>query len=204
MINRMVLVLDAVLDDPTRRFQPLVRPHHTHRRPLHEDIALGEQLQRLQRRPVGTDQPLASLRELLLVPHHAPDLDDIALHLVVQDLQRLRRRNAPREQLDHVAGLHDDVRVVRLARRLDRHGAFHEVQFTSQTLLFQGFRDRRPYFPEILLPVLWEERRERGFLQETVRVVILRERVDLPPINRPIVPRLFLPVLQSVSGAHAV
>lgn len=57
---------------------------------LHQYVAVCEQLQRLECAAVGPDQALSPLHELLLVAQHAADLDDVALHVVLQDLQRLQ------------------------------------------------------------------------------------------------------------------
>jgi hypothetical protein len=61
-------------------------------RTLHEDVAVCEQLERLQGAAAGPDQPLAPLDKLLLVAQQAADLYDVALHVVLQDLERLRVR----------------------------------------------------------------------------------------------------------------
>lgn len=54
---------------------------------------------------------------LYLVAHEAPDLDDVALHVIVEDLEGLRDAHAARQQLDEVPGLDYDVGVAGLARR---------------------------------------------------------------------------------------
>ena len=93
----------SVLDNPPHGLQPLERPHGRDRVALHQDVALGQQLEGLQRRPVRPEDPLPPLDKALLVPHQVADLDDVGRHAVVQDLDRLRRRHGAGEQLDQVA-----------------------------------------------------------------------------------------------------
>ena len=52
--------------EETNRFEALVGPHGSHGVALHQDVAGGQQLQRLQGGPVGPQQPLPPLHEYLL------------------------------------------------------------------------------------------------------------------------------------------
>ena len=56
---------------------------------LHQHVAACQQLQRLERGAVGPDEALASLCKLVLVAHHATHLDDVALHVIAQNLKGL-------------------------------------------------------------------------------------------------------------------
>ena len=55
-----------------------------------QDVAPSQQLQRLQRGAVWPQQPLPPLHEAVLGAHHAADLDDVTLHVVLQNAQRLQ------------------------------------------------------------------------------------------------------------------
>ena len=46
---------------------------------------------------IGTNDTLSPLDEALLVTDSIPYLDDVARHVVVQDLDRLSNRDTPRE-----------------------------------------------------------------------------------------------------------
>lgn len=59
-------------------------------RTLHQNVAVCQQLQSLECAAVGPNQALPPLDKLLLVPQHAANLDDVTLHVILQDLQRLR------------------------------------------------------------------------------------------------------------------
>lgn len=58
------------------------------------------------------------LDKLLLRPSFVPDLDNVTLALVVQDLLGLRERHRPGQQLDQVPGLEQDVWVPGLPGRV--------------------------------------------------------------------------------------
>jgi hypothetical protein len=88
----------------------------------------------LERAAVGPDDALAALDVALLVADERADLDDVARDAVVEDLDGLPDGDAAREELDHVARLEDDVRVVRLARRAHGHRAVDEVERARDAL----------------------------------------------------------------------
>lgn len=64
---------------------PPVAPCH-----LHQDVALREQLDGLERAALGAQQALPALHKLSLVANQAADLDDVTLHVVLEHSQRLR------------------------------------------------------------------------------------------------------------------
>mmetsp|Transcript_110245 Transcript_110245/g.322661 ORF Transcript_110245/g.322661 Transcript_110245/m.322661 type:complete len:243 (+) Transcript_110245:555-1283(+) len=183
-------VLEAILYDPPHLLETLHGAHDTDGLPLHQDVALGEQLYGLQRRAVGPDEALAPLHEALLRAHHAPDLDDVAVHLVLHDLLGLRQGHAPRQELDHVPGLDDDVGVPGLARGLDGHGALHEVQVSFELVLGQDRLHVRPDLFEVLLAVLREERRKGALLshQTSLGRILFGYGHRLPVIDIWIIP----------------
>jgi hypothetical protein len=63
---------------------------------------------------VLSQYPLSSLDEALLVPHHAPDLDDVACHGVLENLDGLGRRHGASKKLDQIARIEDGGGVERL------------------------------------------------------------------------------------------
>ena len=54
------------------------------------DVASRQKLQSFESRSVGPQQALAALHEAVLGAHHAADLDDVTLHVVLQNAQRLQ------------------------------------------------------------------------------------------------------------------
>lgn len=66
---------------------------------------------------VLSQYPLSPLDEALLVPHHAPDLDDVACHAVLENLDGLGRRHGTREKLDQIARIEDGCGIERLDTR---------------------------------------------------------------------------------------
>lgn len=64
-----------------------------------------EKLKGLERRTVGAEKPLSPLDKALLVTHEIPDLDNVACHSVVKDLDSLGRRYTSGEELDEIAGV---------------------------------------------------------------------------------------------------
>lgn len=61
-------------------------------------------------------------------------LDDIAVDVVLQDLQRLLNGDGPRQELDEVPGFDDDIRIPGLACCSYGHGPFDQVQLTRYTV----------------------------------------------------------------------
>mmetsp|Transcript_28049 Transcript_28049/g.64207 ORF Transcript_28049/g.64207 Transcript_28049/m.64207 type:complete len:315 (-) Transcript_28049:156-1100(-) len=161
-------VVHAVHDHGARRLDAGGGSHDAGGVSLHEHITLRQQLQGLEGGPVGTHEPLPPLHEPLPVPHHPPDLDDVAVHVVVQDLQRLGGRDRPRQQPDQVPGLHDGVGVAGQARRHHGHGALDEVQLAGDLVGVEGARDDRPHLAEVALAVFGEQAGEGALLQEGV------------------------------------
>ena len=51
---------------------------------LHQHVAVGEQLDGLERGAVRADEACASLHKARLVPHHAADLQDLARDVVLR------------------------------------------------------------------------------------------------------------------------
>jgi hypothetical protein len=175
-------VVHAVDDDAAHLLEALERPHGRDRVALHEDVAVGEELDGLERRAVRADDALAALDKALLVADQARNLDDIARDAVLQDLERLRRGHATREQLEQVTALEHDIRVPRLARRPHSHPALHQVQLARQPVRVQRRRDAAPLGAQVRLAVLGEEERKGRFVEEGL--VLPRRRgvewLDLP------------------------
>ncbi len=59
--------------------------------------------------------PLPPLHKPILVPHHAPDLDNVARHPVLENLDRLWRWYGPRQELDQISRVEDRSGIKRLA-----------------------------------------------------------------------------------------
>jgi hypothetical protein len=78
---------------------------------LYQDVAIREQLKGFQRAAIGADEPLPPLDKLLLVPQQPADLYDVALHVILQDLQRL---HPPMDQAVH----HTSTQDSHVCRRL--------------------------------------------------------------------------------------
>jgi hypothetical protein len=55
--------------------------------------------------------PLPPLHEPFLVPHHAPDLENVARHPVLENLNGLRRWYGPRQELDEVSRVQNRRRI---------------------------------------------------------------------------------------------
>ena len=140
-------VLHAVDDDSTHRFQALVASHHRDRVPLHQHVAVREQLDCFQGGAFGAHEALPTLDETVFRGYVAADFDDVALHVVVQDFNGLVEGNAAREELDQIARFQNDVttrelsrksgRVLCFARRLDRHRTFNAVQLAVDSVFLQ-------------------------------------------------------------------
>jgi hypothetical protein len=112
---------------------------------LHENIALGQQLQSLECRTVRTQKTLAALDKALLVPHNPTDLDDVRLHVVIQDLQRLLHGDTTSQELDEITGLNDDVGISGLAGGLHGHGTFDEVKLASNAKFLRVIIGKRTH-----------------------------------------------------------
>ena len=85
--------------------------------------------------PIWTNNPLPPLHVSLLVPDEVPNFNDIAGHVVVEDLDRLSDGDTSSEKLDHVAGFEDDVWVVCFARGPDGHGTVNQVECARDALV---------------------------------------------------------------------
>lgn len=185
-------VAHAVLDDAAHLLEPLVGPHDGDGVAVHQNVRLREELERLERRAVRAEDALAALDEAVLVADQVADLDDVAGHAVLEDLDGLRRGDAARQQLDEVAGVEDGGRVKRLARRLDHHGTLHQVQRAGDAVLLERLGDERPRLLEVDFAVLGEERHEgRLFGKCAASIVLGLELLNLPLVDIVRVPRLF-------------
>mmetsp|Transcript_14166 Transcript_14166/g.33625 ORF Transcript_14166/g.33625 Transcript_14166/m.33625 type:complete len:359 (-) Transcript_14166:160-1236(-) len=156
-----VVVLHAVLHYLAHLLDALEGAHSRDGVAVHEHVALREQLDRLERRAVGPNQPVAPLDETLLCAHEVADLDDVALHLILKHAQRLDVGHRAGQHLDQVPRLNDDVRVPRLARGVHGHRALDQVQLAVEVHLLERARHVRPRLADVLLAVLREEHRER-------------------------------------------
>lgn len=83
---------------PSRRaaahlLDALERAHRGDRVAVHEHVALRQQLDRLERRAVGPDEPVAPLDESLLGADEVANLDYVALHVVLEDANGLLVRH---------------------------------------------------------------------------------------------------------------
>ena len=185
-----VHVLHAVLDDLSYHLEPLPATHAGHSVALHQDVTVREHLDCLQGAPIGPDEPLPTLNVSLLVPNHPSNLYHVALHVVLQDLQRLGGGNRARQELNEVTRFDDDVRIERLSRGAHGHGTLHEVELARDAAFLQRAGHRGPHLPQVLLAVLGKQRGERRLFQETVGIVIFGERVNLPVVDAVVVLRV--------------
>lgn len=82
-------IVHAVSYDLADLLQALEGPHRRYCVSLHHHIALCQQLYRLQRGSIGANKALTALDEALLRRNEAIDFDDVASHVVLQNLQRV-------------------------------------------------------------------------------------------------------------------
>lgn len=176
-------VLHAVQHNAAHFFQTLVRAHGTHRIALNQHIAPCEKLDGLQRATIRTDDALPSLHKTLLVAHNVPNFDDIARHVVLQDLDGLCKRDAAAQQLDQVTRTQDDVRIKSLPGGAHRHGSLNKIQCTGDAMLVQSRGNMAPDFTKILFTVLGEKRRKTALFQERMRIVFSSKLIHLPVVD---------------------
>ncbi|KAF4126568.1 Zinc-binding dehydrogenase [Geosmithia morbida] len=107
-------VCHAVLDDAAYLLEALVGPHGRDGVAVDEDVGLGQELEGLEGRAVGAQDALSALDEALLAVDQVADLDDVARHAVVQDLDGLRGRHAAliRSRAFRIAAGSNVLRVV--------------------------------------------------------------------------------------------
>jgi hypothetical protein len=68
----------------------------------------------------------------------------------------LGKGNRTREEFDKVAGLEDDIRVVRLACRLYGHGTLYQIERRIDAMWREGGDDVSPYFTKVMFAVFGE------------------------------------------------
>ena len=172
--------MHGVFDDTTDGLEAFVGPHGGDGVSLHQQIALGEQLECFQGGAVGAQDALAALDEAVLVADQVADLDDVHGHVVLEDLDGLGRGHATREELDQVAGGEDGGRVVRLSCGCDGHGALDEVEGGGDAMFLERRLDELPRAFEVLFAVFGEERGEAGLFGERAGCVVFGvEGLDL-------------------------
>lgn len=88
----------------------------------------------LERATVRPDDALPTLDEALLVADHAADLDNIARDAVFEHSCSVIYCDAAGKELDQVASLEEDVRVVRFRGCLDCHRALDKVERAGNSL----------------------------------------------------------------------
>mmetsp|Transcript_32439 Transcript_32439/g.64311 ORF Transcript_32439/g.64311 Transcript_32439/m.64311 type:complete len:229 (-) Transcript_32439:95-781(-) len=160
-------VVHAVHHDGPRLFDARSGTHHRHSVPLHEHVALRQELQRAESGAVRAHEPLPPLYEPVLVADHPADLDNVAVHVVVQDFQRLGRRDGPREQPDQVPRLHDRVRVPRPPGGRHGHGPLDQVELARHLPPVERAGHDRPHLAEVAFAIFRKKARERALLQQT-------------------------------------
>ena len=150
-------ILHAIQHHFPHFLQSLVPSHRRDRVSLNEDITLREKLDSFQRRSTRTENSLSTLDEAIVVSNDVSNLDDIAHDVVFENSLRLRENmirmvnmrrerninlkegDTSSEELDEIARFHDDVRIKRLPRRIDRHGTFDQIQHCRNSL-FKSYR----------------------------------------------------------------
>lgn len=156
-------VLHAINHNPSNLLQILVFAHGCDSVSLDEDVAVRQEFDSLEgagsetvtakQTPstthlecaaIRSDNPLSSLDESILVPDHPTNLDDIARHLVLQHLDRLRHRHTSCQQADHIPGLQDDIRVVRFTCRFDGHATLNEIEDAGDAVGGENSRECWP------------------------------------------------------------
>ena len=157
------------------------------------------------------------LNEALLIPDHAPNLDDVACHAVLEDLDGLWRGHGASKQLDKIARIENGCRIeclgtplaVRawngaeeshLARCLDRHGTFDKIENWDNAKLVESLGDEGPRVAEISFAVFGKQGHERRLFEERAGRVLLGEGLDLPLVDVVRIPRLGL----LVCGRHGL
>jgi hypothetical protein len=140
---------------------------------LDENVALGEELERLESVAVRSDQPLPALRESLGIPDIPPDHMDRALDAVLEHADRLLERDRPRENPDHKARFENRDRISRLWGRPHNHDAVARVELRRDTERLEDLLQARPGLGQIALAIVGEEDRERGLLEQGVLHVAL-------------------------------
>ncbi len=191
----------AVLDDAPHLLEALVGPHDGHGVAVHENVRLGQQLERLEGRAVRAEDALAALDEAVLVADEVADLDDVARDAVVEDLDGLRRGHAAGQQLDEVAGVEDGGRVKGLAGRLDHHRALDQIQGAGDAVAFERLGNQRPGLLQVHFAVLGKQRHEGRLLSKGAAGIVLGfELLNLPLVNIVCIPGFFL----FVCGRHDV
>lgn len=191
-----VYVLECVEDDLPDVLEGLEVSHGGHCVALHEDVALSQQFQRLQRHAVRPDQPLPPLHKTLLVTHDAPDFYNVAKHIVVvQNFHCLLVRDATGQQFNKVPRPDYGIRVPCLPSSFNYHRTFDEVKLSYDLKLRQLFLGKGPYFLKVFLPILREQDGEGGFLKQTIWVIIRLKFIHLPFIEiGVVVPRFFFAI----------
>jgi hypothetical protein len=162
VIDRMD-VLHAILNYSAQFLQSLVATHAGNSVSLDQDIASGQQFQRLERASIRPQDSLSPLGKLLPIPHQAIDLDDIHRHAILQNLDRLGHRHRSRQQADQISCLQDSGRIPGLSGGLNGHGTLDQVQLAGNLFLLQRARHQRPGFPQVRLAVFGEFDLEVGF-----------------------------------------
>ena len=132
-----VHVAHAILNNATSFLQAMKGAHDGDGITLDEEIAAGEELNGFEGASIRPDEALTALGEAVFVAEHAADLDNVAVGVVVEDLQGLRRRDATREKLEEVTGFQNNERVGGFLCGADGHGALNEVELTADAMLFQ-------------------------------------------------------------------
>ena len=91
-----VNIVHTIHDNPSNFFETLERPHGRNSIPLDQHITFGQQLDGFESASVGTDDPLSSFDESLLVSNHASNLDHVTSDVVLENFQRLQSAQSGR------------------------------------------------------------------------------------------------------------
>lgn len=188
-------VFQTINYDPPDLFEAFERAHSRDCVALYQHVAACQEFDRLECATIRTDDPLPSLDKALLISQQVADLDHVALDAILEDLDGLREGHGSREKSDHVSRFENHIRVVRLPGGLDGHGAFDKIQRACDAMLVERRGDVAPYFLEVALAVLGEERGKRRLFEERAFDLVWRKLGHLPVVDGLVVPGFVLAVL---------
>lgn len=102
--------------------------------------------------------------------------------------------HTPRDELDHVSGLDDGIRIIGLLGSPDSHGPLKQVEFELNTALHQSFLDDSLALLNVLLAILRKEDTKAALLEEGLHLIGF-DLIDFPMVDVIGVPGLVLAVV---------